>query len=151
VAHIRLTLNTDLGDVALLAVAINGIAAHVGFNDIRASEIELCVVEAVTNAIQHAYHGESGHVVNIAVDTDVDRLRLTICDDGTPMDPDKVHRLIYGQKTVDPGRENISSLAEHGRGLQIIHDLMDDVTYTREQGRNCLSLASYLPGVVRPQ
>ena len=146
-AHIRLTLDSDLSDVALLAVAINGIAAHVGFNAIRASEIELCVVEAVTNAIQHAYHGQGGHVVDISVDTAADRLSLTICDDGAPMAPDKVDRLMHGEETVDAGPENIASLAEHGRGLQIIHDLMDEVAYTRDKGRNCLLLVSCLPNV----
>jgi anti-sigma regulatory factor (Ser/Thr protein kinase) len=35
---------------------------------------------------------------------------------------------------------NKDALAESGRGLQIIHDLMDEVTYARNVEGNCLTL-----------
>ena len=63
---------------ALLAVAINRICFYLGLGSERSNEVELCVVEAVTNVIRHAYCAEQGHSVAVAVTAETDRLSFEI-------------------------------------------------------------------------
>jgi anti-sigma regulatory factor (Ser/Thr protein kinase) len=56
-----------------------------------------------------------------------------------------VEKLIRGTSVVEVEALDRASLAESGRGLQIIHDLMDEVAYASENGLNCLQLTKYIP------
>ncbi|OEU51290.1 MAG: hypothetical protein BA871_14365 [Desulfuromonadales bacterium C00003096] len=40
--------------------------------------------------------------------------------------------------------DNLESVSEKGRGLVIIKEIMDNVTYTSKQGKNCLSMTKKL-------
>jgi serine/threonine-protein kinase RsbW len=144
VARLNLTIDSDVGDVALLAVAVNRIARLAGFDEIAASEVELCVAEAVTNAIRHAYGGETGHWVEVRVETGKDALRLRVFDSGNSMPHTLAERLTQKSEMADPDTESRAQLAEGGRGLQIIRGLMDEVAYLRIDERNCLEMTRRL-------
>lgn len=141
--RLNLTIESDIGNVPLLAVAVNRISTHLGFDEIQASEIELCIVEAVTNAIQHAYQGRHSHVVTVDIEASTDHLCLSVCDTGTSMSAEQVCRLIGEEASPELDLDNKASLPESGRGLRIIHDLMDDISYTRQGEQNCLLLVKY--------
>jgi hypothetical protein len=49
VSSLKLSIDSDLGDVSLVAVAVNSICIYLGLNRIEASQVALCTVEAVTN------------------------------------------------------------------------------------------------------
>jgi serine/threonine-protein kinase RsbW len=142
VSRVCLTIDSTLGDVPLAAVAINRICVHIGLGEFQAREVELCIAEAATNAIRHAYHGQAGETVSITVSTEIDRLHIDVCDTGTPIPAGQVERLLRGAEIVEIDR---ASLLEGGRGLQIIHDLMDEVAYTREGNLNRLQLTKRIP------
>jgi serine/threonine-protein kinase RsbW len=141
---LRLTIDSNLSDVSLVAVAINQICVHIGMDELQASQVELCIAEAATNAIRHAYHGQRGQTVSIAVSTDVDRLQIEVCDWGTPMPPEQIDRLIHGAEIVEVDGTDRALLEEGGRGLQIIHNLMDEVSYIRDQSLNRMQLTKYI-------
>jgi serine/threonine-protein kinase RsbW len=143
-AALRLTIDSNLSDVSLVAVAINQICVHIGMDEIQASQVELCIAEALTNAIRHAYHGQRGQTVSIAVSTDVDRLQIEVCDWGTPMPDEQIDRLVHGAEIGEVDGAERASLKEGGRGLQIIHKLMDEVTYIKDESRNRMQLTKYL-------
>jgi serine/threonine-protein kinase RsbW len=142
VSRVCLIIDSNLGDVSLAAVAVNRICVHLGLDEIQAREVELCIAEAATNTIRHAYHGLAGETVSIAVSTETDRLHIEVCDTGSPIPAEQVERLIRGADIVEIDR---ASLLESGRGLQIIHDLMDEVAYTREGNLNRLQLTKHIP------
>lgn len=141
-SRVCLIIDSKLGDVPLAAVAVNGICVHLGLGKIQAREVELCIAEAATNTIRHAYHGLAGETVSIAVSTEIDRLHIEVCDTGSSIPAEQVERLIRGADIVEIDR---ASLLEGGRGLQIIHDLMDEVAYTREGNLNRLQLMKRIP------
>jgi serine/threonine-protein kinase RsbW len=140
VSHLELVINSDLSDVSVLAVAVKSICLHLGLTEAKASQVELCTVEAVTNAIRHAYHGQPGNIVSVVVSSEIDYLQLDIVDSGTPMPAQELERLLHGSEVLDIESIDPASLAEGGRGLQIIHDLMDRVAYSSEGDRNRLQL-----------
>jgi serine/threonine-protein kinase RsbW len=143
VSRLRLSIDSNLADVCLIAVAISSACTYLGLDTITASQVELCIVEAVTNAIQHAYHGQPGQVVSVVVSSEIDFLHLEVIDNGTPMSAKDLDRLLQGSDVFHV--HDIDQLAESGRGLQIIHDLMDDVAYVSEDSFNRLHLTKRPP------
>lgn len=138
--RLTLSINSDLEDVSLLAVAINRICYFLGLGDARSNEAELCIVEAVTNVIRHSYHREPGHRVDVEVETGADRVTFRITDNGTPMNAEQAERLIHGTDAVESDSLEADLLAEGGRGLRIIHELMDEVAYRIERDKHHLTL-----------
>jgi serine/threonine-protein kinase RsbW len=143
-ARLTLVINSDLADVSLVAVAINKSCLYLGLDEVRAGEVELCIVEAVTNVIRHSYHGESGHAVSVAIATSVGRLHFYVLDNGTSMKSDAVEKLVHGVSVKESGQMTSATLSEGGRGLQIIHELMDEVAYTQDGRQNCLTLVKQI-------
>ncbi len=146
-SRLELSIDSDLGNVALVAVAVNSVCIYLGLNRIEASQVELCTVEAVTNAIQHAYQGQPGKAVSVVLSSEIDRLHLEVIDRGTPMSARNVERLLYGTDVFQVRPTEMASLAESGRGLQIIHDLMDAVAYSPEGSFNRLLLTRRISGI----
>ncbi len=143
--RLELSIDSDLGNVSLVAAAVSSVCIYLGLNRVAANQVELCTVEAVTNAIQHAYHGQPGHLVSVVVTMEIDQLGLEIVDTGTPMPAEYAKRLLHGTDVLQIRDTERASLAESGRGLQIMHDLMDAVAYTTEGSFNRLQLTKHLP------
>jgi serine/threonine-protein kinase RsbW len=142
---LSLAIDSDLSNVSLVAVAVNRICVQLGLDNLRAGEVELCIAEAATNAIRHAYHDEPGHTVAIALAAGADQLHIEVSDSGTPMPPELEERLVHGTQIFESQTTDRNSLPEGGRGLQIIHDLMDEVSYVRQDNSNRLIMTKQLP------
>jgi serine/threonine-protein kinase RsbW len=144
-SRLELSIGSDLGDVSLVAVAVNSVCIYLGLDRVSASQVELCTVEAVTNVILHAYHGQPGHIVAVVVSSETNQLQLEVIDSGTTMSAEYVERLLHGTNVFQVQDGDRALLAETGRGLQIIHDLMDSVAYTPESSFNRLQLTKRIP------
>ncbi len=87
--------------------------------------IELALVEAPTNAIIHGNEGDSTKGVRICVAVREDcEILIAVKDAGSGFQPDAL---------PDPvGAENL--LADHGRGIFLIKQFMEDVRFEFESG-----------------
>ena len=151
--QLRLTIDSNLEDVSLIGLAINKICEHLRMDEVQAYQVELCAVEALTNAIRHAYRNQPGHEVLVVLSITGDRLDLEICDRGAPMPCEFVERLERGSRVFEFDQSNLASVPEGGMGLQIMHEVMDQVSYVRgsaEGQLNRLCLAKLL-NRARPQ
>lgn len=106
-------------------------AVGAGSEDVPA--VHLAVVEAATNCIEHAYRDASGWMWLDAVLDGEGRLRVTVTDHGTwrPPAPDPDYR---------------------GRGLRLMHSLMDSVDVHRSDRGTTITMARRLqrPAVLLP-
>jgi serine/threonine-protein kinase RsbW len=85
-------------------------------------EIEMAVREALANAILHGCQGDPTKHVECGMDfNDAGGILIVVRDPGQGFDPAKV------PSPID--ERNIHS--EHGRGVFLIHRLMDEVRYER--------------------
>ena len=138
---IKIVIDSKLEEVPSVGEKIREICLSMRLPSFEAFQIELCVVEAVANSIKHAYKLEAGHQVEIALSIVSDRFIFDVCDTGISMDSK-----LLGKK--DPSlsfdADNLDSVSEKGRGLAIIKKIMDNVTYTSKQGKNCLSMRKKL-------
>ena len=99
-------------------------------------QCRLAMVEAFTNAVRHAHHNLSSDVpVTIELSIFTDFLEICVWDCGSPFDLEKYVREL--PEMVDCDREN-------GRGLLIIRNIADRLSYTRTTDRrNCLLIVKY--------
>lgn len=131
---IKLVIDSNLEVVFLAGLAVRAFCSYVPLNEVAVYQVELSVVEAVNNAIKHAYGNERGHEVEILVSFHGDRLTFQIVDNGRSLDPSHIPAMDF-----DP--DDLDSLPESGMGLHIIQSVMDAVEYGRYGERNILTLS----------
>ena len=139
--EIKIIINSDLKNVSLVGMAISALCPLIARPHISASDIELCVVEAVNNCIEHAYEKEKGHEIEVRFKLRQDRLVIDVYDTGKSMDMKRLDQTNLSALEMDP--DQIETIAEQGRGLAIIKEIMDVVDYETKDGKNCLSLTKF--------
>jgi serine/threonine-protein kinase RsbW len=139
--EIELRIDSRLENVALVGAAVHAIAGGLGFTEGERANIELCVVEAVSNSVRHAYLGQPGHAVTVRVCADETGVEIHVLDDGHPV-PEK--NRIPREPDLDPS--DLLSIPEGGRGTFLMHALMDTVGYGTEGAANLLVLKKALRG-----
>lgn len=137
VGRLRLVSESLLENVALLGSAIQGLTLAAAIDKTTAFQLELCVVEATTNAIRHAYAGLPGNEVEVIVELTADRISFKVCDSG------KTHPA-FDKQTASFNWESLDQIPEGGMGISIIKGIMDEVQYSSSQGRNCLTMTKFL-------
>lgn len=141
--QIRLTIDSELGNTALVSRAVSRLASVAGFGEKDCSQVSLCIAEAVNNSIRHAYHGVQGHNVEAVFRLESDRIVLSVIDTGTPMRE-------MPKLSLDFDPEELASVPEGGMGLFIIQAVMDEMNYRSEAGCNTLTMTKFLrdrPGI----
>lgn len=132
---IKLSIESDLKNVSLIGLTVNSICSSLEFDKETSYQLELCVVEAVNNCILHAYENNTNDDVEVVIELLPDRILFKVCDAGKVME---VIPNIMSALEFDPG--DPITIPERGRGLFIIHKLMDDITYERFRDRNILTM-----------
>ena len=138
-AQFWMAISADLQLVRLSAAALQGILGEIECEAEQAMRIELCVVEAINNAIEHAYAQDPRGRVEIQLDFGADTLEITVTDTGCAMSDGALARARTGLVEA-PGE-----LREGGYGLGLIVDIMTNVEYRRVGNRNVLTMGITLP------
>ncbi|MGH7788474.1 MAG: ATP-binding protein [Candidatus Binatia bacterium] len=129
---ITLRIDSRLEDVWLIGLAVRAVCSALPLDEETTGAVELCVVEAVNNAIEHAYGEAPGQPVEVEASLAADTLRLAVRDRGRSM------------PWPAPPAAAPDGLNEGGRGLFIMRELMDDVDYATVDGWNVLTLTKHL-------
>jgi serine/threonine-protein kinase RsbW len=113
------------------------IAAKTGFNEETQEQIALAVDEACTNVIKHAHHHDARRLMDIQIQTDSNKMKITITDKGRGFDITKLK---------DPDVEKYIRESRHGGlGIYLIKTLMDEVDYEFNPGvKNQVQLTKYI-------
>jgi len=131
-------------NVPLVGMSVNRLCLAASFSALDAFNIELCVVEAITNSIRHCYGGKTGREVKVVLTFTTEEVVVDICDFGPPMEAGLLDKAAIQCPTVHA--RGIEAIPEGGRGLGIMREIMDSVAYRSEGGVNCLTLKKRLPG-----
>jgi serine/threonine-protein kinase RsbW len=134
--EITLSIESQFGNVPLIGLALSKIASYASASKQEISEMEVAVVEAVNNAVEHAHHHRREKLVTVRVRLSSDRIRFTVIDSGPSID-------FKAALAVSAALENATEI-ERGRGLKIIRSLMDEVKYERKGETNQVTLVKYL-------
>ena len=104
---------------------------------------QLALAEGFTNAVRHAHEGKRPDLpVDIEVAVSTESVEIKIWDSGAAFDLE--------QKIKDMS-EKIDPESPGGRGLKLMKDIADSLSYTRTANdRNCLSIVKNYTPVLRP-
>jgi serine/threonine-protein kinase RsbW len=134
---ITLAIDSQFDHVFLVGVVVRAVCVQAGFAEEETAGVELCVVEAVNNCVEHAYREEPGHRVEVRLALAGGALRLEVRDRGRRMD--------WAAACARADACAADPAAEGGRGIFILRSLMDEVGYTERDGANVLTLCKSLP------
>jgi anti-sigma regulatory factor (Ser/Thr protein kinase) len=134
--QIELVIQSRLDAVPLLVNLVGSLCELAGASPVERHLVVLCLAEAANNSIIHAYHGEPGNKVKVEVTLHPERLVFEVIDTGAAADVVKMN----ADRRHAIGADSLGALAENGRGLAIMQEVMDLVEYSTEAGCNRLRL-----------
>jgi anti-sigma regulatory factor (Ser/Thr protein kinase) len=128
-----LTLRSELTEVARMKLWVEAVTAPLSPSSRTAHALQLCLEEAVTNVISHAFLPGERHDIRIVLWGDEDLLHVEITDSGPAFDP-LSHRL-----PVAPKELALAPIG--GLGIKLMRSLADGITYRRCGANNRLTLS----------
>lgn len=131
-SELRVTIASSYDEVAPVGEAVRALCGREGMSALDAGLCELAVVEAINNAIEHAYGGGPDGRIDVRVSVDAARVDAEIVDAGAPIDP----AAAAAPGSLPSGPVPREALAEGGRGLAIIRGIVDELTFERDGDRN---------------
>ena len=117
--NIRLTIGSRLELLSMVHALITQISRQYELDENFENALLIAVIEAGTNAIQHGNCFATDKSVEFEFTVGAREIIVAVDDFGTGFDPKKVE---------NPTDES-SLLNPHGRGLYLMRELMDDVTF----------------------
>ncbi|GAB0149787.1 hypothetical protein McPS_25270 [Marichromatium sp. PS1] len=124
-------IDSRLEMTSLVGTCIRALCLDAGLDEMAAYQVQTCTIEAVNNAIIHAYGRQSGHSVEIRWTLDDAGLSIQVGDHGKAMAE------MPPEIAPDP-------LAESGRGWWIMRQWMDSVDYETDGTGNRVILRKLL-------
>ena len=128
----KLDLYNDLSLLPLLADWVEKLSGEMGLPAPRAFNLHLALEEAVVNVMKYAYPGESGKPVRLSAEMNGEGCDFLIEDEGIGFDP-----------TAEAAPDVTLGVEERpigGLGIFLVKNIMDEVRYERESGKNRLYL-----------
>jgi serine/threonine-protein kinase RsbW len=117
--HGSVKIPSDMSNLFRAENLIDDLAEKLEFGDELYGNISVCIIEAVSNAIQHGNANDVTKIVLLDYKVIEDTLVFTISDEGNGFNLDSVP-----DPTLPENLENIK-----GRGIFLIRNLADKVTF----------------------
>jgi serine/threonine-protein kinase RsbW len=132
---LRIPSMTD--NLQLIRDFVIKIAAKTGLSEENQEQVALAVDEACTNVIKHAHKFNAKRPIDILIQTDASKLKITISDQGSGFDPSSL---------IKPDLKKFTKESRHGGlGIYLMQTLMDEVDYTFNPGaKNQVQMVKYL-------
>ncbi len=130
----RIELHNEIGQLAPMAAWIEATCEEFGASGALTMSINLALEEAVSNVIMYAYP-DNGVSATFSVDFDLDDKDMAtwrIIDSGKPFDP-------TAKEDADLSLD-VMERPIGGLGIFMVKEIMDEVSYSRENGYNILSM-----------
>ena len=131
----HLIFHNDIQQIPQLAGFVESIAEEVHLDQSLAMGLNLALEEAVTNVIMYAYPAGSDGLVDIEAIIREGVLEFILSDNGTPFDPTAAKE---ADVTLDVQDRPIGGL-----GIFLVRNIMDEVSYRRENGKNILTMRKH--------
>ena len=129
---LSIKLRNDLLELQRLNQAVTEFTEQQSLASELVFRVNLVLEEIITNVISYAYADESEHEIFVRLSWKEPDMKIQVEDDGRPFDPLKA-----------PPPEIAKPLDERqvgGLGIHLVRQMMDEVEYRRENGKNRLIL-----------
>ncbi|HXC63496.1 MAG TPA: ATP-binding protein, partial [bacterium] len=126
------TMPADVNLLAALRGFITAVLRENGYANDLINDVELAADEAVTNVVEHAYQYDSKRSLSVELRMERDQVQVLVRDQGQAYQPPAA------QVDLD---KHIAERRTGGLGVHLMHTMMDQVDYRREDGSNVLVLS----------
>jgi serine/threonine-protein kinase RsbW len=127
-------LPSDLSQVQKASAEVLDFLKPLALSEGVQFDVRLCLEEALINAMKYGNKLVASVPVRLEVEYDGDVVRLTVEDQGEGFDV----------KSLADCTQNENLLRNRGRGVYLIHQLMDEVRYNSKG--NCLVMSKFVRG-----
>jgi serine/threonine-protein kinase RsbW len=125
VVRLHFTIRADVRAISPVIEGVMKIVREMECAEGKDFEVETALRESLANAIKHGCHNDSSRQVECCVACDELRgMLIVVRDPGPGFDPASLPSPVHGQNLY----------AEHGRGIYLINQLMDEVEVKHERG-----------------
>jgi serine/threonine-protein kinase RsbW len=128
----RIELKNDLKEMGRLLDGVESWGQEQGLSPKMIFDLHLVLDEIFTNIVNYGYDDAAEHQVLIDVEREADDVRVRVEDDARAFNP-------LERPDPDLGVP-LEERKVGGLGIYLVRQLMDEVEYTREGGKNVLSL-----------
>jgi anti-sigma regulatory factor (Ser/Thr protein kinase) len=125
--------SNDPAELRAMAAWFRDVAERAGLDADLRWKAEVCLNEATTNIVTHAYDDVRPHAVSLEIQPMPHAVRITIVDDGRPFNP--------LEAAPPPEVASIEEAPIGGLGIHLIRSFAQEVSYRRDGDRNVLVLA----------
>lgn len=129
---LRLSFPSESSFLGLVRDLAKRMAEAAGFDEATAGKVGLAVDEAAANAIEHAYHGDPDHEVELRIEDRGSDLRVEVVDTGDRIDPKAVPEFEL--------RRYVNERRTGGLGVHLMGKIMDSVSFRHAAGENLCCL-----------
>lgn len=133
---LHLTIRNDLAEIGRIAPIIEAYCDENGLGEGIAHAVNLSLDELLTNIIGYGYDDADDHAIEIALAAVVDRVTVTIRDNGRAFDPTEL--------AFPDVEAELDDRPLGGLGVHIVRVMMDEVSYRRAGEYNELTLTKRL-------
>ena len=134
---LELSLANDLSEIARAAERIEEFCEALALAPQVTYAVNLAIDEILTNTINYGYDDDEAHRIELTLRLEDGKLIVVMVDDGREFD-----------SSLEREPELEASLEERalgGLGLFLVHQMMDDIVYRRQDGRNIVTLTKSSP------
>lgn len=128
----ELVISNEVSQVPRLSEALARIAAQHGLASRPLVELQVALDEMVSNVIKYAWPEGGGHEITVRFTVGIGQVEIEIVDDGQEFDPLGAAAPQQVQAGVKP--------TPGGRGIHMLRQIVEQIEYTRADGRNRLKL-----------
>jgi serine/threonine-protein kinase RsbW len=127
----EMTIGSDIKEIPVVSARLEGAMNAYGFSAEEVLDTQLAVEEVITNIILHGYEKSGGEIHLTCRFTD-NRIRIQVADSAPQFDPLSI---------PDPDLEgDMDDRKIGGLGIFLLRQVMDDISYRYENGKNILTL-----------
>lgn len=133
--EINFNIKSSFENIQLISVSIRAILSFLEFDELFCYDVELAITEVLNNCVEHSYKLESNHDIKIQFILKEKNLIIKVFDDGLEIPKDIFDNI--NDYEFDP-------LTEGGRGLFLVNQIMDSISYSKLDNLNCFIMEKNL-------
>jgi serine/threonine-protein kinase RsbW len=127
----EMTIGSDIEEIPVVSARLEGAMNAYGFTAEEVLDTQLAVEEVITNIILHGYEKPGGEI-HLSCRFADNGIRIRVADSAPQFDPLSI---------PDPDLEgDMDDRKIGGLGIFLLRQVMDDISYRYENGKNILTL-----------
>ena len=134
---VEVTIPSNTRHLHMMRVLTSTLAQSMGFSSTDSENAALAVEEALTNVIEHGFHGENTHRMQVIFELKTKLFRVRIVHNGDQVEQADVAR-------ADDLSNYYMQKKRGGLGIVLMKKCMDEVTYKSGRRKNECCMVKYL-------